>query len=215
MSPRPGSTPSLGPLLGAGLPDLALGGAFLLAWLRPAFFPEDAVGYFVLLMLLEFIVIHSAAVMGSCALGDGPVRKRVLAMLGLAAFYSLFVMGFAAGFKSWWPVTSFVILIANRISGMLLDPNPDGARRDYIKQSWAVSVMAYLAFCFATILLPVPRLGLTHETLARAPLPGGGLWIDEPWRALAFGFLYFTAVGLSELVGHRWLRTPAGARTAG
>ena len=34
---------------------------------------------------------------------------------------------------------------------------------------------------------------------------GSGLWIDEPQRVLAFGFLYFIGTGLSELFSHEWL----------
>jgi hypothetical protein len=31
-------------------------------------------------------------------------------------------------------------------------------------------------------------------------LAGGGLWIDQPHTAIAFGFLYFLLVGLGEMV---------------
>ncbi|MGH7725950.1 MAG: hypothetical protein ACREOU_11040 [Candidatus Eiseniibacteriota bacterium] len=211
MNPASGSSPPLWPRLGAGLPDLALGAAFLIAWVRPSLLPEDAIAHFISVMLLEFIVIHSAAIMGSVALAGGSIRKRLLGMLGMTAFYFLFVIGFALGFKSWWPVTSFSILIANRVSGMLLDPDPDGDRKKFLRRSWALSATAYLGFCLATVILPVPRFGLSDEVLENVSLPGSGLWIDEPWRVMAFGFLYFTAIGLSGLGGHRVLRGPVSA----
>jgi uncharacterized protein (DUF3820 family) len=46
--------------LGAALPDLALAGVFLVTWVTPATFPHGTIGYLMLLMLLEFIIVHSS-----------------------------------------------------------------------------------------------------------------------------------------------------------
>ena len=59
----------------------------------------------------------------------------------------------------------------------------------------------------AAILLPLPRLGLTPEVVARLALPGSGQWVEQPHRVLAFGFLYFAATAISEAFGHRWVPT--------
>jgi len=40
-------------------------------------------------------------------------------------------------------------------------------------------------------------------------LPSSGLWVSEPNRVVAAAFLYFTARGVSELVGHRWFKGAA------
>ena len=48
--------------------------------------------------------------------------------------------------------------------------------------------------------------------LSAQHLPGGGLWVDAPWRVMAFGFLYFSATGIWELREHRWLAEDAPAR---
>jgi hypothetical protein len=55
-----------------------------------------------------------------------------------------------------------------------------------------------------TTVLPLPRLGLTPEVVSGQHLPGEGRWIARPCRVMAFGFLYFTAIGISELRAHRW-----------
>ncbi|TPW15194.1 MAG: hypothetical protein FD129_941, partial [bacterium] len=39
-------------------------------------------------------------------------------------------------------------------------------------------------------------LGLTPAVHSRLGLEGGGIWIDEPHRVLAFGVAYFLAQGL-------------------
>jgi hypothetical protein len=75
----------------------------------------------------------------------------------------------------------------------------------FMVRGWAVGAMAYLGAVFATTLLPVPELGIDAGVRAAADLPGGGLWIDEPQRVIAAGFLYFTMLGLSELADHAWL----------
>lgn len=64
--------------------------------------------------------------------------------------------------------------------------------------------MFYLAFVFVTTLLPMPKLGITPAVVDAQDLPGSGLWIDEPHRVIAFGFLYFSTWGISELYAHRW-----------
>jgi hypothetical protein len=32
----------------------------------------------------------------------------------------------------------------------------------------------------------------------------GGLWVDEPYRMMAFGFFYFAVIGLAELFSYKW-----------
>ena len=57
----------------------------------------------------------------------------------------------------------------------------------------------------------MPELGVTQEIVRAEELSGGGAWIGEPHRMLAFGFLYFTAATVTELiVGYRLAkhRTP-------
>ena len=47
---------------------------------------------------------------------------------------------------------------------------------------------------------PIPELGVTQEVVRAEVLSGGGAFIAEPHRILAFGFLYFTTVTIVELV---------------
>lgn len=192
------------PALAAAAPDLALGLAFLIAWLAPIPLDRGILAQLTLLMLLEFIIVHSSALMGTVMFRHGPKAAKVRAILGLAAFYTLFVGGFSVPFKTAWPLASFWLLSLNRMLGALLGNAPRGEEQAFVERSWAASAAFYVMGALATILLPVPRLGLTAEVVARQALVGSGLWVDQPHRLVAFGFLYFTAVGLSELRGHRW-----------
>lgn len=188
----------------AALPDLAIAGAFLLTWIHPPALGVSAVQYFMLTMLLEFIIVHSSAFMGSVALSRDPAFPRRRYILGLGLFYSLFIGGFALGFKTWWPLWAFWGLTLNRMLGTLIGDAPEGQERQYVQAGWALSVMYYLGGVFATVLLPVPELGMTASVRGSLGLPGSGLWVDEPHRVLAFGVVYFGLTAMGEILG--WAR---------
>ena len=69
---------------------------------------------------------------------------------------------------------------------------------------WGIGVFCYVMLVFATVILPMPAFGVTQEMIARQGFTMGGLWIDEPFRVLAFGFLYFATIGLAELFSYKW-----------
>ena len=181
-------------------PDLALAGAFLVTWLRPGTFGPLAVKHLVLVMLLEFIVIHSSGFMGVVTLSAGSAVRRVLVILGLGLLYSLFTGAFSLAFHTSWPFVSFWVLTANRMLGVIVSPVADLKEANVVMAGWALSVVSYLGCCFLTVLVPMPRLGITPEVVTRQAFSGSGLWIDRPHTAIAFGTFYFLAVGLGELL---------------
>lgn len=188
------------------LPDFVLGLGFLITWVAPLTFGEKAVTYFLLVMLLEFLIVHSAGFMGSVVFNK-PLAPgiKVKTLAGLGLFYGLFAAAFAVGFRAWWPLWTIALLTLNRILVVVTGGVPEGRERLFIRKGWAVAALFYLVFAFATVLLPVPALGITPEVIRLQAFTSSGLWIDEPQRVLAFGVLYFVGVGLSELVSHRWI----------
>lgn len=198
--------------LGAALPDLILGAAFLMTWIEPTRLGPRVVEAFLLVMLLEFIVVHSGGFAGSVILSDRPRARKVAALAGMGLFYTLFVGGFGLAFKTWWPLASFWGLMLNRMASVLLGQAEPGDERAFASRGWAAGAVFYLGFAFVTVFLPLPRLGLTPEAVSALDLPGSGLWVSQPWRVLAFGFLYFTATGISELREHRWFAGGVPAR---
>ena len=200
--------------LASALPDFALSAFCLIAWIAPAQLAQGSVRWILLAMLLEFVVMHSAAFMGVQLYAPGPRRQRALAVLGLGGFYSLFAGGFALAFHTWWPLTSFWLLTLNRLSGVLFRQAPTGDERAFLQAGWAASAISYLLGVGLTIVLPVPRLGLTAAVVRTLDLPGSGLWIAQPWRVVAFGALYYAAVGSFEWTGFRALRSGLPASRA-
>ena len=209
-------TASRAPLVNA-LPDFATAGAFLVTWIAPTTFGELALSRMMLVMLLEFVVVHSAAFMGTVALAPAGRGKRALGILGFGAFYSLFAAGMGLAFHSWWPVIAFALLTTNRLLGVLVGQVPDAEQKAFIQTGWAASVLFYLGGCFLTILLPIPALGITPEVVAAQHFSATGLWIAQPQRVLAFGVVYFALTGWSDLASHAWaakLKPVAGRATA-
>ncbi len=207
----PGVLPSRLAALLAAIPDFAIAGLALATWISPTRVGEEKVAWFLGLMLLEFIVVHSSAFLGMVALSDAPRPKRVVRALLLSAFYTMFAAAFAVGMKHWWPLWAFWMLTANRLLGILLGQAPTGHERDFAMANWATGAVCYLLGAFVTVLLPLPQLGVRPGMLGAIADDAGGLWLDEPHRVLAFAVLYFTLTGLLSLFSHRWT-PPAAAR---
>lgn len=186
-------------------PDLGLAAVFLVTWIRPNALGQTMVKHLVLVMLVEFLVIHSAGFMSGAALGAASRPKRLLAILGLALFYSMFTGAFSLAFHTSWPFISFWVLVANRMLGVIVSPVEDLKGANVVMAGWALNVLAYLGCCFLTVMVPMPRFGISAEVVAAQHFSGGGLWIDQPQTAVAFGFFYFLVVGLGEIGMVRWL----------
>ena len=175
-----------------------MGLAFLATWIDPYSLGDGMISFALMVMLLEFIIIHSSAFIGSIMFGDTAKKKKVIALIGFSAFYMIFVLAFSVGFDDWWPVIAFTGLMLNRLLSVIVGDIPEGKERERVRGMWAINVLCYLVGVFATTLLPVPEFGITPDSITAAGFTGEGIWIDEPYRVLAFGFFYFTAVGIFE-----------------
>jgi len=131
--------------------------------------------------------------------GDG-----LKAAVGIGLFYSLFVSGFALAFKTWAPLVGFWGLTLNRLLGPMVGQAEPGGERDLLRRGWAASALFYVLAVTLTTILPMPRLGISRQIVDAADLPSSGLWVEEPSRVLAAGFLYFAVLTWSELNDHRW-----------
>jgi hypothetical protein len=180
--------------LSAAIPDAAIAVGCLITWFDPYRFGETTVKWIVTLMLLEFIVVHSAGFMGVAAYSSLPRLKKIGALAGLTLLYSLFAGGFSAAMHSWWPLVSFWILCVNRMMGAVLGQPVKQSQMSWVGASWGVGAGLYVLGAMVTVMPPMPAFGITAEVIARQNFGDtGGLWIDEPQRAVAFAALYFGA----------------------
>ena len=192
------------------LPDFVFAGVFLVTWVAPLALGDAMVKWLMLVMLMEFIVIHSAAFMGNVALSQEGRARRTFRILGLGAFYTVFAGGFSLAFHTWWPLVSFWGQTFNRLLGVIVGQVPGAEQKAFIQRGWAASAVLYVLGVFATVLVPVPRLGITAVVVAGQHITGSGVWVEQPQKVIAFGVLYFSLMGWSELHAHAW----AGQRKA-
>jgi hypothetical protein len=187
----------------SALPDFAFAAVCLITWINPYAFGQKMVLYLVTAVTLEFIIVHSAGFMSLAVIADYKKVKKLTTVAILALIYTLFAGSLSHDFGVWWPLAAFWTMTANRMSGILTGQAPSGREKTLIGYSWACGVFFYMFMTMVTVMLPVPALGITEEVVQR--MPGRGLWVEAPHRAVAFGFLYFTCVAVSELFAGRFV----------
>lgn len=178
----------------AALPDAITSALFFSAWIAPSVLGPAWVKNLMLTMLIEFVVMHSSAFYA--ALSSDSSRspmKRSLALIGLTAFYLIFIAGFSFAFESTWPFFAFGWLFVSRFIGLWTRPKNATQASALMASSWAASAMFYLGGVFATVIIPLPTFGLTPDFVASMHLSGSGLWIEHPQTVIVFGALYFGA----------------------
>lgn len=186
----------IGRVFGA-LPDLLTAIGCVIVWISPFTFGHDAVKTVVLMMLMEFLLVHGTGFFTGVAFIDDMSRiKRLGMMAGLLVFYAMFIAAFALSFKAWWPVWVFAWLAMSKALWIFIAPRDRAAEMDRQMKAWAFSTAAYLAAVFLTLMLPIPELGITASIQPQLGLSGGGEWIEHPHIAVAgMAFYYFVIAG--------------------
>lgn len=201
-TPEPDLQPSWGDAINClwtGASCLFMAGLFFTAWWHPDRLDEGRwVKLGVGVMVLEFILVHSGGVLHHM-IGAKAGWERTKTRLMLSVVYTLFALGIALGFKSWWLLGSFAMIMSGRLWAIFAGP-PTLMDEAISQRRMIASVLLYLGLMFATLLLPVPRGGVTSSVLQRVwPDRGGGAWEHRPEKALAMGMAYFLGLGLVEI----------------
>ena len=139
------------------LPDIVLGVVFLGAWLSPSWLGGRTPHYAAMAVVLEFVVIHSAVLMGKIALGTATPQRKTTNVLIAGAVYTLLLAALAATFGQWWTLSAFWLLIANRLGNMLLNPAPTLALRKSMEGDWVRSIALFVLWGAATSVLVAER----------------------------------------------------------
>jgi hypothetical protein len=188
------------------LPELISAAILYVLWVEPLRFGLDWFRSGVLTLLLEFFVIHASGFMAVLMYDPGtPARTRGLQVAGLGVFYLLFISAFAWRFDAWWMLGAFTWLCFSKIQAIWSGAAPTEKDRMVAIASWALSVAVYLGSVAVTVIMDVPRLGVTDKIREAAGFDAnGGAWESEPHRALAGAVLYFAIMGLSRPLFARW-----------
>lgn len=198
LEAHPQSLPLLQRVANA-LPDAVTAGIFLSAWIAPFAWRQTLVSELMLVMLVEFILIHAAPFLGGIVLAsDVPVRQRLRSFAGMTLLYGVFIAGFALPFKSWWPAIAFTWLAGAKLLLLLTGGKHSERDTQRMRGYWGASVGLYLLAVFATLFLPVPELGITRHGAAYG-IPGSGAWVSHPHLVISAGFLYFGLLAFTKL----------------
>lgn len=174
------------------LPDAISAGFFLAVWFAPRTMGLDTVKTGLLIMLVEFVLVHASGFLGHAVYAEGVSAARKLrTLVGFALFYGLFIGAWALAFSSWLPLVLFAWLLVGKATVALARSRPTAEHVERVRSDWALAAIAYLGGVFATVILPVPQFGITSAVRADLDLPGSGHWISHPESVIAFGALYF------------------------
>jgi hypothetical protein len=185
----------------AAAPDGAAAALSLWIWLRPLAWKRELVGVVVLAMMIEFVVIQAGPFIGRIVYGERmgltpAERKRKAIALGVV--YLVFAGLAAASFNLWFPFFLFLWLFGAKVFAALVGRRPDAVGREREMAYWAVSNVVFFAVVFATMVVPVPMLGITEDGLFYG-LNGRYEWANYPFEAVASAFVYYGTMALIRL----------------
>lgn len=185
----------------AAAPDVVLAAIFLITWIAPGTFGRDAAMGLIYVLVFEFIILHSAAVLVAILLGNFSRTTGLVLLVGLSLFYGVFGVAFVHITGALWPVLTLIALTLNRMTTLRRPNGTTGPERVTIIATW---VMTSAFYFFAMILggiLPWPSLGLDDAVIARLLAEASGSLVEEPQTSMAAGVLYFLGVGLADWFG--------------
>ena len=177
----------------AGVYEFLLAGVYLFYWLFPVFYEYQLLKTLVVIILLEFFIVHSSFFLVGRQLKS---HSEKLVTPGLLVFYAVLVagIGFIAG-DFLLPVV-FVLVSYNRIKTIPRSWK-DEMDETMFAARWLLTTVSYVLIITLVMVVPLPALGITPEVIAAQDYGNaGGEFIEKPQVAMATGFLYFLTQGI-------------------
>lgn len=196
--------------LGEALPDAIAALGFLWLWIAPLSLGAGFARAAAVVLVLEFIMIMAALVLGRFVFEPQGTRlQRRAALLGTIGFLLLPVVAIAVFTGELWPFASFAWLLVAKLSLLRSAARPSHAARVRQQELQALAMLVYVGALFLALIVPWPALGMS-ETVARELLYGDDRKeLFRPHFPFVTGALYFTTMAFG-----RWrLRERRGADT--
>ena len=150
------------------------------------------------LLLLEFVSLHSGMFLVAGMRKYSPLSNRFLFIGLLVAGYTLIMYGFSLEFGGAQLMWVFAGVMLGRLVSLGYGDDTKAAAGLLIARS-SVGIALYVILGFASVLVPIPELGITDEVLSEVyPDRVGGVWGNEPHRAIAMAAMYFGLMALAE-----------------
>lgn len=182
--------------LGA-LPDLGLALCYVGTWADPTRFGYAFIKALLLLILLEFLVLHSSMLAATFVWGTKRRGPRPAAAWGLAALYALLAAAVCWVEGALWPLLGFLWLLLGKFGPVAFGGKESDPRQRHVGY-WALGMATYVSGAALTAVLPIPPWGIDAAARAGADFVGSGLWVEQPQVPLAFGSFYFAVLALGK-----------------
>jgi hypothetical protein len=202
-------------LIGVGL-NLVLIYTFLRLWIRPQVSDVEMIINLIVLMIFEFVMVHSGVFMS--VLG-----RSWKAWLGFVVFYGLFALAFNAMVSGNQIIILYGGVVLNRmLPNILRKPKKtditisgifekNGKNTENLEPSKELMMSALYAMIYFFLLFTIvfsssfiPKFGLTKEFLEVANYSKsdtvGGDFADKPYVFMCFGVLYYLFLTLLEVM---------------
>ena len=200
MKVRAARDPRTGPRLAAwasAVPYLWLCYVFIDVWRQPEAWGDGTwVHHCVILMVVEFFLLHSGVFIGGAAASAGTLRERLRTLGWVVGFYVAFVGAMAAISDDMSIIKIYGIAITGRLVTIAIATNDPGVR---LAERSVVGAMLYVLLVPVSIFLPLPELGIDHGIARRAFPDSEGVWTEQPHRGLFMGVVYFSCMAAAEL----------------
>lgn len=183
------------PGIAAALPCAIAALVYLVTWIRPETLGDTMVRDLLLLMMMEFIMMHASVMMSAIPRIAETRTGRMVAVVLLAVLYSAFGVGVPLWLGVPWFIVHFAALVGGRFWAARQLPD---ARQEKVQLiGWAVAILAYLLFMVCSA-IPFPRFGIPD-----GPVDLYGSEWQNPQRVIGAGFLYWSALATALYFLHR------------
>lgn len=175
--------------------NLIIAYQFYMLWSQPERIGSDKIYSYVILIVFEFIMVHSGALMS--------LMPRKISLYALVPTYSLFAIIFSTIEASGIIMITYLIVVFNRMRFAFANVSVELKLRVIMTSLYAL--MTYFILTFTVVLgqFFISPMGLTQEYLEHSDyfnnLTATGLFVEAPHLAIAFGCIYYCTLAVIEL----------------
>jgi hypothetical protein len=181
--------------IGTGL-NIFLIYTFLMLWLNPQESDIELIYSLTILVLFEFVLVHSGAFMSI-------LGRSWKGWLGFGVFYGLFALAFNAMVNGNQIIIFYAAVVLNRMLPGILNSEKTNMGRGAMMAM--INATIYLVLIFAVILGSsyIPRCGLTETFLNSVDYASinkaGGDFAGDPHIFMCFGVFYYLILMLVDI----------------
>ena len=176
------------------LMDVVIAYQFFSIWHHPTMDDLPQLGTLSLLMIFEFIMVHSGVFMA--------VMPKKISLFVLIPFYGVFAWAMNNALDDNTVMYIYLMVVFNRMRFAFSDVSIEIRNRAFYKSVMAAMMYFFMIFIFVFGADYIPKLGLTEEFISLSgygkDLKYEGAFVDLPHSAMAFGVFYYCGLALIE-----------------